>query len=110
MERRSPSRSPRASRPAKSLTEVSAPISLENGAAPGAAERNSFSAPYSSPSKCEPPIHRSLATGMTFPTASAVRPNSLRKPAWNSTGSSSTIRYELNVKPPGITSSGVQMR
>ena len=42
-------------------------------------------------------------------TASRTSGNSRRGPVWKSSGSSSTTRYWLNVKPPGTTSGGSGM-
>ena len=48
---------------------------------------------------------------MTRATASRTSGNIVRGPVWNSSGSSSTIRYWLKVKPPGTRSgTGVLMR
>ena len=94
----------------QSLSEVITPISLPNGVASGATVSNSFMAPNSSASKCDPPIQRSFSTGNTLLIASKVIGNSLRNPVWKRIGSSSVIKYELNVNPPGMTSIGVQIR
>ena len=92
IENSSPSPNPRAGRDAKSFSDVSTPISVPNPVACGATASNSFNAPNSSPSKCDPPIHFRFSTGITAFTAPTVIGNSFRYPVWNSTGSSSSIK------------------
>jgi hypothetical protein len=42
--------------------------------------------------------------------ASTVSGNIPRGPVWKSSGASSTTRYRLNEKPPGMVGTGVLMR
>jgi len=55
---------------------------------------------------CEKPTQRRVAGAMTRATAARTAGNRLRIPVWNSSGSSSTIRNWLNVKPPGTAAGG----
>ena len=81
--------------------EVMAATWLQTGRACGATASQSLRAPHSSASTCEKPIQRRRAGSMTRATAPRTSGNSPRIPVWNSSGSSSTIRNWLNVKPPG---------
>src|SRR5713226_9436886 len=107
---RSPSASARAGRSATSSTETMGAMRPQSGAATGATARNSLSDPHSSASKCENPTWRRRSTGRTAATASRTSGNIRRGPVWKSSGSSSTTRYWLKLKPPGTRSTGASWR
>ena len=60
--------------------------------------------PHSSASTWPKVIQRSVSIGTTVATASLTESNSMRWPVWNSSGSSSSMRNWLKVKPVGPTS------
>src|SRR5713226_4015676 len=53
---------------------------------------------------------RRRSTGRTAATASRTSGNIRRGPVWKSSGSSSTTRYWLKLKPPGTRSTGASWR
>jgi hypothetical protein len=59
----------------------------------GAAASHSLSEPHSSASTWENATYFRRSTGITLAMASRTSANSLRGPVWNSSGSSSAIRY-----------------
>ncbi len=65
--------------------------------------------PHSSASKCENPTWRRRSTGRTAATLPDEREHPAG-PVWKSSGSSSTTRYWLKLKPPGTRSTGVLIR
>ena len=95
----SPSASARGSLSARSAIDTMAATCPHSGVACGATASHSLSEPHSSASTWEKPMWRRLATGRTVATASRTSGNSLRGPVWNSSGSSSTMRYWLKEKP-----------
>ena len=85
------------------------PVAPWAGVALGAAASHSFIAPHSSASKWPKAIQRSRSRGMIRRRASRLRPNILRSPVWNISGSSPRTRNWLKVKPAGGAMSGTKV-